>query len=75
MRFLILVVVLLCNALVFSQEWELPVIVSDGNTDFELRFGIHPDATDGYDADFDTKVPPPSLSENFDTRCKPFGSR
>ena len=42
----------------FGQEFSASLSTTGGDSGYELIFGFHPDATDGYDADFDMYAPP-----------------
>lgn len=73
MRRLTVLFYLVFASIVSAQQWEIPITVTDGNNTFELRFGIHPEATDTFDVGLDQKAPPPPPSGNFDSRWKPTG--
>lgn len=45
-----------------TDSWSVPVHMQIGTASFNLRFGIHPDATTGYDADTDSLSPPPAFT-------------
>ncbi len=53
---------------ILSQQWKIPVNVSDGINNAFLKFGIHPNGTNGFDAGLDTLAPPPPPAGAFDTR-------
>ena len=57
----------------FAQDeglaYNVPILVSDGESDFELRIGIDPDASDGRDP-MDQVLPPPPPARAFDARIR-----
>ena len=50
----------------FGQEFSASLSTTGGDSGYELIFGFHPDATDGYDADFDMYAPPAPPPPAFD---------
>lgn len=53
----------------FSQSITLPVAITDGITIDTIKFGIHPDATNGIDNSLgEEELPPPPPSGIFDAR-------
>ena len=52
----------------FTQEFEFPIVVADGNYDQVISIGIHPAGTDSFDIGLDFLAPPPPPDGAFDTR-------
>ncbi|GAF91821.1 unnamed protein product, partial [marine sediment metagenome] len=51
-----------------AQEFEFPIVVSDGEHDQTITIGINPAGTDSFDIGLDILAPPPPPSGAFDTR-------
>lgn len=51
-----------------AQEFEFPIVVSDGDHDQTITIGINPAGTDSFDIGLDILAPPPPPSGAFDTR-------
>ncbi|SVC54309.1 uncharacterized protein METZ01_LOCUS307163, partial [marine metagenome] len=59
----------------FGQEFSASLSTTGGDSGYELIFGFHPDATDGYDADFDMYAPPAPPPPAFDAALGWGGDR
>jgi hypothetical protein len=45
-----------------TNSWSVPVRIQIGAFDLPLRFGVHPNATVGFNAGIDTLAPPPAFT-------------
>jgi len=52
----------------FAQEFEFQILISDGNHDQTITIGINPAGTDSFDIGLDILAPPPPPPSAFDTR-------
>ena len=52
----------------FAQEFEFSIEVSDGNFNQTLIIGVNPAGTDNFDTDLDMQAPPPPPTGAFDAR-------
>jgi len=52
----------------FAQEFEFPILISDGNYDRTLFIGVNPAGTDDFDIGLDMLAPPPPPTGAFDAR-------
>jgi len=52
----------------FAQEFEFQILISDGNHDQTITIGINPTGTDSFDIGLDILAPPPPPAGAFDTR-------
>ena len=59
----------------FGQEFSGTVDVTGGDSGYELTFGFNPDATDGFDANFDMYAPPAPPPPAFDAALSWGGDR
>ena len=50
----------------FGQEFSASINVAGGTSNYELTFGFHPNATDGFDTAFDQYAPPAPPPPAFD---------
>lgn len=53
---------------VWTQSFIVPIRVTDGINELDLRIGIHPDGTNDYDSGLDQFAPPPPPAGVFDAR-------
>ncbi len=55
---------------VFSQQFSLPITVTDGNGELILTVGLHPDGSFDFVPGLDQVLPPPPPTGTFDTRIR-----
>jgi PKD repeat protein len=68
-------VLTILSQLIFSQDFSISINVSGGTSDYDLTVGFSPDATDGYDSDFDFFAPPAPPPPSFDAALLWSGDR
>lgn len=56
-----------------SQEFVIPITVSDGKNSLEIAMGVHRSGTYGYNPEFDVFAPPPPPMGVFDARFEVSG--
>ena len=59
----------------FSQEFSASLTATGAGSEYEMTFGFNPDATDGYDGDFDMYAPPAPPPPAFDAALGWGGDR
>jgi hypothetical protein len=63
----IFLIQLILFSIIYSQDFEIPIKVSDGTFSDTLVIGVNPDGTDGYDDTLDILAPPLPPSGAFGT--------
>lgn len=57
----------------FAQDFDFPILVSDGLNSQELAIGVDPNGSSGYDPGLDLFAPPPPPPGAFDARLRILG--
>jgi len=69
-KFASFVLVLSLFSSLFSQDFDIPIKVTDGTNNQILTIGVDPNGTDGYDSGLDIFAPPPPPTGAFDARLE-----
>ena len=67
--------VIFLSSMGFTQDFSASMAVAGGTSEYGLTFGFNPNATDGYDTDYDQYAPPAPPPPAFDAALSWGGDR
>ena len=67
--------VIFLSSMGFTQDFSASMAVAGGTSEYGLTFGFNPNASDGYDSDYDQYAPPAPPPPAFDAALSWGGDR